>query len=129
MATILVVEDDWMNREMLQRRLRWEGYEVLVAVNGTECIDMARLHRPSLILMDMGLPIVDGWEAASVLKADLATAAIPIIALTAYALLDDRRRSLETGCDDYEPKPVDFRRLLHKITMYVTEQLRSNEVG
>jgi CheY-like chemotaxis protein len=109
---ILIVEDNEMNRDMLSRRLARRGYEVVVAVDGAEGLARARAERPALILMDMSLPVIDGWEATRRLKADPETAAIPIIALTAHAMTSDRDKALEAGCDGYETKPVELPRLL-----------------
>ncbi len=115
MARILLVEDNEMNRDMLSRRLRKRGYEVLIAVDGQQGIDMVMAERPDIVLLDMSLPVVDGWEAASRLKSDPAVRDIPIIALTAHAMAGDRERCLQAGADDYDTKPVDFKRLLGKI--------------
>ena len=115
MAKILLVEDNEMNRDMLARRLRRRGHEVLVAVDGAEGLELARREAPTLILMDMTLPVLDGWEATRRLKADPATGSIPIIALTAHAMAGDRERALAAGCDDYDTKPVELPRLLAKI--------------
>jgi len=115
MAKLLIVEDNEMNRDMLSRRLQRRGHETLIAVDGRAGIEMARAHRPDVILMDMSLPEIDGWEATRILKGDPATASIPIIALTAHAMTSDRNKALETGCDDYDTKPVDLPRLLGKI--------------
>ena len=115
MAKILLVEDDAFNRDMAARRLKWEGYQVITAEDGAQAVTMAMSERPNLILMDMGLPILNGWQAAHELKAAEATHAIPIIALTAYALSDDRGKCLAAGCDEYETKPVEFARLLAKM--------------
>jgi len=115
MSRILLVEDNAMNRDMLMRRLMRKGYEILVAEDGAQAIEAAREEQPDLILMDMSLPEIDGWEATRRIKADAATRAIPIIALTAHAMAGDRARALEAGCDDYEAKPVDFARLIEKI--------------
>lgn len=115
MATILLVEDNEMNRDMLSRRLRKKGYEVVVAEDGQRGIDLARSEKPDLVLMDMSLPIVDGWQATRTLKQDEATRAIPVIALTAHAMSDDREKALGAGCDDYDTKPVELPRLLGKI--------------
>jgi CheY-like chemotaxis protein len=109
---ILIVEDNEMNRDMLSRRLARRGYEVAVAVDGAEALVRARDEHPALILMDMSLPVIDGWEATRRLKADPETAAIPIIALTAHAMTSDRDKALEAGCDGYETKPVELPRLL-----------------
>ncbi len=115
MATILLVEDNEMNRDMLSRRLVKRGYEVIMAVDGEEGLQRVATSAPDLILMDMSLPVLDGWEATRRLKADPATSAIPIIALTAHAMSDDRQKAMEAGCDDYDTKPVDLTRLLQKI--------------
>jgi CheY-like chemotaxis protein len=104
-----------MNRDMLSRRLERKGFQVLIAVDGQEGIDKAKMEYPSLILMDMNLPIIDGWEATRRLKADAATSSIPIIGLTAHAMSGDREKCLEAGCDQYDTKPVDFAGLLVKI--------------
>lgn len=115
MAKILLVEDDAMNRDMLSRRLKWEGYEVVSAVNGAHAVALAKSEQPDLILMDMGLPIMNGWQATHRIKTMPETCAMPIIALTAYALTEDRLKCLAVGCDDYETKPVEFARLLAKM--------------
>ncbi len=115
MARILLVEDNEMNRDMLSRRLTRRGYDVLMAENGALAVSMTSAEKPDLILMDMSLPVVDGWEATRRLKADPATAAVPIIALTAHAMESDRQKAMEAGCDDYDSKPVDLPRLLEKI--------------
>ena len=115
MIRILLVEDNEMNRDMLSRRLSRKGYEVLIAVDGGEAISQATAQAPALILMDMSLPVIDGWEATRRLKADAATAAIPVIGLTAHAMEGDRQKCLEAGCDDYDTKPVDLPRLLEKM--------------
>jgi two-component system cell cycle response regulator DivK len=115
MVKILLVEDNEMNRDMLSRRLNKRGYEVVMAVDGKDGVDAANIQQPDLILLDMSLPVLDGWEAAAILKNDPATAKIPIIALTAHALAGDREKALEAGCDDYDTKPVELTRLLGKI--------------
>ncbi len=115
MSRILIVEDNEMNRDMLSRRLIKKGYQVEIAVDGQEGHDMAHSLKPDLILLDMSLPIMDGWEVARRLKGDDDTKGIPIIALTAHAMAGDREKSLEAGCDDYDTKPVDFKRLRSKI--------------
>ena len=115
MARILVVEDNEMNRDMLSRRLQRRGYEVMCAVDGAEGLAVARREAPGLILMDMALPVLDGWEASRQLKADPATRTIPIIALTAHATSADRQRALDAGCDDYDTKPIELSRLVAKI--------------
>ncbi len=115
MTTILVVEDNEMNREMLTRRLERKGYAVLIAIDGETSIAVARANAPDLILMDMSLPVVDGWEATRRMKADHALKHIPVIALTAHAMANDRDKALEAGCDDYDTKPIELPRLLGKI--------------
>ncbi len=115
MAKILLVEDNEMNRDMLSRRLVRRGYDVVVAVDGQEGVARAESEKPALILMDMTLPVLDGWEAARKLRATPATCAIPIIALTAHAMAGDRERALEAGCDDFDTKPIELDRLLGKI--------------
>jgi len=114
-ARILLVEDNELNRDMLSRRLERRGYAVSLAVNGVEALQRTSADRPDLVLMDMSLPEIDGWEATRRLKADPATRAIPVIALTAHAMSGDRERALEAGCDDFDTKPVDLPRLLQKI--------------
>ena len=118
MTKILLVEDNEMNRDMLSRRLMKKGYEVVIAVDGKEGVDMAHSENPEIILLDMSLPVMDGWTAAGQLKGDPATHAIPIIALTAHAMAGDREKALEAGCDDYDTKPVEFKRLLGKIQAF-----------
>ncbi|MEM8557268.1 MAG: response regulator [Bacteroidota bacterium] len=119
MPTILLVEDNEMNRDMLSRRLARKGFAVTIAVDGGEGLDHARAERPDLILMDMSLPVVDGWEATRRLKADPVTAPIPVIALTAHAMSGDEARCRAAGCDDFDTKPVDFKRLLGKIRQWL----------
>lgn len=115
MPKILLVEDNEMNLDMLSRRLERRGYELVIAMDGAKGIELAGTESPDLILMDMSLPVVDGWEATRRLKADESTQQIPIIALTAHAIAGDRERCLAAGCDEYESKPVKFPRLLGKI--------------
>jgi CheY-like chemotaxis protein len=115
MSKILLVEDNEMNRDMLSRRLIRQGFEVVCAVDGGEGVNMAREIKPDLILMDMSLPVLDGWEATRRVKADEETRGIPVIALTAHAMADDRGRALEAGCDDYDTKPIELPRLLEKM--------------
>jgi CheY-like chemotaxis protein len=115
MSKILLVEDNEMNSDMLSRRLQRKGHEVLIAIDGAQGIKLAQSENPDLILMDMSLPVLDGWEATQQLKALPETRDIPIIALTAHAMAGDREKCIEVGCDDYETKPVDFSRLLGKI--------------
>src|SRR5438270_309061 len=111
---ILLVEDNEMNRDMLSRRLERKGYEVAIAVDGGQGVEMATAQLPDLILMDMSLPVLDGWEATRRVKADAATKAIPVIALTAHAMAGDEEKAREAGCDDYDTKPIDLPRLLGK---------------
>ena len=115
MPKLLLVEDNEMNRDMLSRRLQRRGHEVVTAVEGGEGVRLARSAAPDLVLMDMSLPVVDGWEATRQLKADPATRPIPVIALTAHAMSGDRERALEAGCDDFDTKPIELDRLLTKI--------------
>ena len=115
MPKILLVEDNEMNRDMLSRRLARRGYEVVVAVDGEAGVRMAQSEAPAIILMDMSLPGLDGWDATRQIKADPATRGVPVIALTAHAMAGDREKSLAAGCDDFDTKPVDFDRLLGKI--------------
>jgi two-component system, cell cycle response regulator DivK len=116
MTTILVVEDEALIRMLLERRLLIENYQVITACDGAEAIAQARAEQPALILMDMGMPIMNGWQATYWLKAKPETHAIPIIALTAYAMPEDRRRCIAAGCNEFETKPIDFPRLLQKIS-------------
>src|SRR6266436_1980888 len=115
MPKILLVEDNEMNRDMLSRRLQRKGYEVVIAIDGGEGVEMAHSQTPDLILMDMSLPVLDGWEATRRLKGAPETSHIPIIALTAHAMASDREKALEAGCDDYDTKPIELPRLLEKI--------------
>ena len=115
MSKILLVEDNEMNRDMLSRRLERRGYQVLIAVDGEQGVAMAQSEAPDLILMDMSLPVLNGWEAARQLKAVSETQAIPIIALTAHAMVGDREKAIEAGCDDFDTKPIELPRLLDKI--------------
>ncbi len=115
MAKILLVEDNEMNRDMLSRRLQKRGYEVVIAVDGQQGVTIAHAEAPALIVMDMSLPVLDGWEATRQLKAAAATRTIPIIALTAHAMSGDRERAMEAGADDFDTKPVELPRLLEKI--------------
>ena len=115
MLRILLVEDNDMNRDMLSRRLVRNGYEVLLAMDGQQGIDMALSEHPDLILMDMSLPVIDGWEATRRIKANDATRRIPVIALTAHAMAGDREKAMEVGCDDYDTKPVEILRLVGKM--------------
>jgi two-component system, cell cycle response regulator DivK len=122
MARILLIEDNEMNRDMLSRRLERRGYEVITAVDGEQGLELARSAAPDLILMDMSLPVLDGWEATRQLKAASVTQSIPVIALTAHAMRGDREQALEAGCDDYDTKPVDFPRLLTKMEALLQRQ-------
>jgi two-component system cell cycle response regulator DivK len=121
MTVILLVEDNEINREMMRRRLQRRGYEVKEAMDGQEAITKAQTEHPSIILMDMSLPIIDGWTATARLKADPATKAIPIIGLTAHAMVEDKQKALEAGCDDYATKPVEFEKLLAMIERFSKE--------
>jgi CheY-like chemotaxis protein len=122
MTKILLVEDNEMNRDMLSRRLQKQGYEVVIAVDGEEGVAMAQTEAPALILMDMSLPGVDGWEATRRLKASPNTQKIPVIALTAHAMTDDRDKAMAAGCDDFDTKPVELPRLLSKIQAVLGKQ-------
>lgn len=122
MARILLVEDNEMNRDMLSRRLARKGYEVVLAVDGDEGVAMAKSQQPDLILMDMSLPVLDGWEATRAIRAEPATRAIPIIALTAHAMDGERAKALEAGCNDFDTKPVDLPRLLEKIEQQMAKR-------
>lgn len=119
MAKILLVEDNEMNRDMLSRRLLRKGFEVVIAEDGQAGVNMAGSESPDLILMDLSLPILDGWEATRQIKGNSATAEIPVIALTAHAMQGDEEKALEAGCNDYDTKPVNFKRLLEKIEKYL----------
>jgi two-component system, cell cycle response regulator DivK len=119
MPKILLVEDNEMNRDMLSRRLQRRGYEIVVAVDGVQGVALANAENPDLILMDMSLPIMDGWEATRSIKANTNTQSIPIIALTAHAMSGDREQALKAGCDDYDTKPIDLSRLLTKIEVFI----------
>lgn len=115
MSKVLLVEDNEMNRDMLSRRLERKGYDVVYAQDGSIAVELAGSEQPALILMDMSLPVMDGWEATRRIKADPATKDIPVIALTAHAMAGDREKAIDAGCEDYDTKPVDFPRLLGKI--------------
>lgn len=127
MTKILLVEDNPMNRDMLSRRLERRGFEIVAAENGRLGLQAARSESPDLILMDMSLPEMDGWEATRILKCDSATQSIPVIALTAHAMIGDHEAALQAGCDDYDTKPVDLDRLLAKIKRVL--QVRSAAQG
>lgn len=122
MPKILLVEDNEMNRDMLSRRLLKQGFEMVIAVDGEQAVDLARSEAPDLILMDISLPGLDGWEATRLLKAMPETRSIPIIALTAHAMAGDREKSLAAGCNDYDTKPIDFRRLLETIQGFLGKE-------
>ena len=121
MPKILLVEDNEMNRDMLSRRLRRRGFAVIMALDGAQGVEMARSEIPDLILMDMSLPVMDGWTATRTLKSDSSTARIPVIGLSAYSLSSDLDKALESGCDDYDPKPVDLERLLEKMQIQLSK--------
>lgn len=122
MHKVLLVEDNEMNRDMLSRRLIRRGFEVVIAVDGQQGVDMARAQMPDLILMDMSLPVLDGWCAARQLKGEVGTQAIPVIALTAHAMAGDRDKALAAGCDDYDTKPIELPRLLDKMDRLLRER-------
>ena len=119
MSKILIVEDNEMNRDMLSRRLERKGYEIVMAEDGQKGVDMSKSENPDLILMDLSLPVMDGWEATSTIKADDNTKDIPIIVLTAHAMAGDREKAIEAGADEYDTKPIDFKRLLGKIKDFI----------
>ena len=119
MSKILIVEDNEMNRDMLSRRLERKGYEVVMAEDGQKGVDMSKSENPDLILMDLSLPIMDGWEATSTIKGHNDSKDIPIIVLTAHAMAGDREKALEAGADEYDTKPIDFKRLLGKIKDFI----------
>lgn len=122
MAKILLVEDNEMNRDMLSRRLMRRGFDVIMAIDGQTGIDMAQKEKPDLILMDMSLPVKNGWDATRELKADANTQGIPIIGLTAHAMVGDREKCMEAGCDEYDTKPIDFKRLLEKMNQFLEKK-------
>ncbi len=121
MPKILIVEDNEMNRDMLSRRLERRGFEIVMAVDGGEGVAMARTELPDLVLMDMSLPVMNGWEATQAIRADPATAHLPVIALTAHSMPGDREKAMAAGCDDYDTKPVDLPRLLSKMAAFGVE--------
>ncbi|NDR55156.1 response regulator [Aliiruegeria sabulilitoris] len=123
MAKILLVEDNEMNRDMLSRRLKKKGFDVVMAFDGQRGVEMASEESPDIILLDMSLPVMDGWDAAGHMKANSTTKTIPIIALTAHAMAGDRDKAIGAGCDDYDTKPVDFKRLLEKIEKWLNSQV------
>jgi len=122
-AKILLVEDNEMNQDMLSRRLQRKGYDVVIAVDGGQGVAMAQSEAPDLILMDMSLPVLDGWEATRQLKSAPSTRAIPVIALTAHAMSGDREKAFDAGCDDYDTKPIDLTRLLGKIQAMLEREI------
>jgi two-component system, cell cycle response regulator DivK len=126
MALILLVEDDLLNREMISRYLLIQGFEVVTAVDGAQAVALAQAQLPDLILMDMGLPILSGWQATAQIKAAPSTCAIPIVALTAYAMAEDRDRAYTVGCDDFETKPVNFLQLKAKIEALLANRGATN---
>jgi two-component system, cell cycle response regulator DivK len=115
MAKVLLVEDNEMNRDMLSRRLIRRGFEVVLAVDGKQGVDLARSEKPDIILMDMSLPVMDGWEATRCVKSNAITRGVPVIGLTAHAMSGDREKAIEAGCDDYDTKPVELERLISKM--------------
>ena len=115
MAKLLLVEDNEMNRDMLSRRLVRRGYEVAIAIDGAQGVEMARTETPDLVLMDLSLPVIDGWEATRLIKTSRKTRHLPVIGLTAHAMAGDREKALEAGCDDYDTKPIELERLLKKV--------------
>ena len=119
MTKILIVEDNEMNRDMLSRRLERKGFLVVMAEDGQKGVDMSKSESPDLILMDLSLPVMDGWEATSTIKADSETNSIPIIVLTAHAMAGDREKALEAGADEYDTKPINFKRLLSKVNEFI----------
>ena len=125
MSKILLVEDNEMNRDMLSRRLQRKGHQVITALDGVQGVELAQSQNPDLILMDMSLPVLDGWQATQQLKAAPETSRIPIIALTAHAMAGDREKCLQVGCDDYDTKPVEFSRLLGKIQALLEKNVLS----
>jgi two-component system, cell cycle response regulator DivK len=119
MAKILIVEDNEMNRDMLSRRLERRGFAIVMAMDGQQGVEMTRSERPDLILMDMSLPVMDGWAATQAIKADPELSKIPVIALTAHAMAGDREKAMAAGCDDYDTKPIELPRLLEKIAKFL----------
>jgi two-component system, cell cycle response regulator DivK len=125
MPKVLLVEDNEMNRDMLSRRLARRGFEVALAIDGQQGVDLAAREAPDIILMDMSLPVLDGWSATRQIKADTRTREIPLIALTAHAMAGDRDKAMEAGCDDYDTKPIEFARLMEKIDRLLAARLES----
>ena len=122
MPKILLIEDNEMNRDMLSRRLARKGFHVMVAEDGRKGLELTRTEKPDLVLMDMNLPEIDGWNATKTMKQDEGVKHIPVIALTSHAMAGDKERAFAAGCDDYEPKPIDFSALLSKIHRFLPEQ-------
>ena len=120
MAKILIVEDNEMNRDMLSRRLQRKGFEIVMAEDGQQGVDMSKSENPDVILMDLGLPVMDGWQATTTIKAEESTKNIPIIVLTAHAMAGDREKALDAGADEYDTKPIEFKRLLGKINDFLS---------
>ena len=120
MAKILIVEDNEMNRDMLSRRLQRKGFEVVMAEDGQQGVNMSKSENPDVILMDLGLPVMDGWQATTTIKAEESTKNIPIIVLTAHAMAGDREKALDAGADEYDTKPIEFKRLLGKINDFLS---------
>lgn len=125
MQRILLVEDNEMNRDMLSRRLQRRGYEVMIAIDGQQGVTMAQAESPDLILMDMSLPVIDGWEATRTLKSSPTTKDVPIIALTAHAMSTDREKAMDAGCDDYDTKPIELTRLLGKMEVLIERSAKA----
>ena len=121
MAKILIVEDNEMNRDMLSRRLERRGFAIVMAMDGQQGVEMTRSERPDLILMDMSMPVMDGWAATQAIKADPELSKIPVIALTAHAMAGDREKAMAAGCDDYDTKPIELPRLLEKIGKFLPD--------
>ena len=121
MSKILIVEDNEMNRDMLSRRLERRGFAIVMAMDGQQGVEMTRSERPDLILMDMSLPVMDGWAATQAIKADPELSKIPVIALTAHAMAGDREKAMAAGCDDYDTKPIELPRLLEKIAKFLPD--------
>jgi two-component system cell cycle response regulator DivK len=121
MTTILLVEDDEINQDLISRQLKWEGFKIILASDGLQAVQLAQSERPDLILMDMGLPILTGWQATARIKANPALRSIPVIALTAFAMAEDRERCFAAGCDAFETKPINFQKLIGIIQRLLAE--------
>jgi CheY-like chemotaxis protein len=128
MTTILLVEDDEINQDLISRQLKWEGFKIILASDGLQAVQLAQSERPDLILMDMGLPVLTGWQATARIKANPALRAIPVIALTAFAMAEDRERCLAAGCDAFETKPINFQKLVG-IMQRLLAEARSTEAN